>query len=267
VLISLFLAVFTYLLTLTPTIKIAERPWGTAPFRWVYFHVPGASAFRAPGRWSLAFALPLALLVALGASALADRLGRWRRAVLTALLAAMIELNVFPLPWARIPPTPPACGWLAAQPDDFAVLELPLAAGASGAQAMFWAANTHWKRLVNGRGGFPLAMTNEIVATMRPVFDPSGFAQIVRPSDRPVALRCGPSGAAAANGAPPGRTTPRFSPRRAVRFGQRLRAHGHPGHGIDFRRHFSSDFSSDFARTHPTAEVAVRFEGDDPDVK
>src|SRR5262249_9428919 len=82
VLVTLFLTVLTYLLTLAPTLKIADRAWGTAPFRWLYVDTPGATAFRAPGRWSLAFALPLALLVALAASALADRLPRWRSAVL-----------------------------------------------------------------------------------------------------------------------------------------------------------------------------------------
>jgi hypothetical protein len=79
-------------------------------------------------RWSLPFALPLALLVALGASELADRLHRWRNVALGALLMAMVvELNVFPLPWSSLRPTPPVSPGLTTQPEDFALLELPMA--------------------------------------------------------------------------------------------------------------------------------------------
>jgi hypothetical protein len=262
VLVALFLAVLAYLLTLAPTIKIAEHGWGTAPFRWIYFHIPGASAFRAPGRWSLAFALPLALLVALGANALAERLDRRRGAVLATLLVAMIvELNVFPLPWTRIQPIPPVYPWLAAQPDDFAVLELPLAEGGWDAQAMFWAANTHWKRLVNGGGGFPLDTTNEIVTTLRPVFDPDGFVQAIR---RVVPLRYVVVHSDGARLAERLRAAAPLGLRLTRQFGTDdvYELTGTPDTGIDLRRHFSSDFG----RTHPKAEFAVRFDGDDRDV-
>ncbi len=262
VLVALFLAVLAYLLTLAPTIKIAEHPWGTAPFRWVYFHIPGASAFRAPGRWSLAFALPLGLLVAFGASALADRFSLRRGVVLGALLAAMVvELNVFPLPWTHLPPVPPVYPWLGTQPGDFAVLELPMAEGAVDDWAMFWAANTDWKLLVNGGGGFPLATAKEIVGATRPIFDPAGFAHAVRQIVplRYIVVHPDPTHLA-----------------------ERLREERLPGFrlvgqlgpddiyeltvtpetGIDLRRHFSSSF----VRAHATAEFVLHFDGDDPDV-
>jgi hypothetical protein len=262
VLVALFLTVLTYLLTLAPTIKIAGRPWGTAPFRWVYFNVPGASAFRAPGRWSLAFALPLALLVTLGANTLSDRLHRWRGVVLGALLTAMVvELNVFPLPWIHLGPTPPVYPWLAAQPGDFAVLELPMAEAGVDAWAMFWAANTHWKRLVNGGGGFPLATANEIVETTRPVFNPREFLQAIQQVVplRYVVIHSDKS-----------HLTERLEgePLPSLRLVGRFAADdvyeltGTPDTSIDLRRHFSLNF----VRAHPTAEFALRFEGDDPDV-
>jgi hypothetical protein len=263
VLVALFLAVFTYLLTLAPTIRIAQQPWGwgTAVFRWVYLYVPGGSAFRAPGRWSLAFALPLALLVALGANALGDRLHRRRGVILATLLGiTIVELSVFPLPWTLMKPTPPVYTWLAAQPGDFAVLELPLDGGVD-AWAMFWAANTHWKRMVNGGGGFPLATDNEIAATLRPVFDPREFVRAVRQIIplRYVVVHPDQS-----------RLVERF--REETLAGLRLVGRfgtddvyellATPETGIDFQRHFSSSF----VRAHPTAEFALRFEGDDPDV-
>ena len=261
VLVALFLTVLCYLLTLAPTIRIAERAWGTAPFYWVYHNVPGTSAFRAPGRWSLAFALPLALLVTLGATALGDRLHRWRGVVLVTLLAAtIVELNVFPLPWTQLEPIPPVHRWLAAQPGDFAVLELPLDGGVDS-WAMFWAANSHWKRLVNGGGGFPLPTTNEIADTLRPVFDPQRFAQAVReivplryvvihPDQSRLAERI--------------RERSLLGFRHVGRFGPDdvYELSGTPDTGIDLRRHFSLSF----ARTRPNAEFALRFEGDDPEV-
>src|SRR5262249_12092106 len=239
-----------------------DHSWGTAPFRWLYVDTPGAAAFRAPGRWSLAFALPLALLVALGALVIDDRLHRSRRAVLSALLIIMVlELNVFPLPWTHVPPIPPIYPWLAAQPGDFAVLELPIADQGTDAWAMFWAASTHWPTLVNGGGGFVLATVAEIVAEMRPVLNPEGLARVVREI---VPLRyvvVHPDKSHLAE-----RLRERPPP------GFRLVGHvgqddmdelaNMPDTGLRIRR----DFSSKFAQAHPTAELVLRFEGDDPDV-
>lgn len=171
-----------------------------------------------------------------------------------------MELNVFPLPWTHLRPTPPVYPWLAAQPGDFAVLELPLEGGVDS-WAMFWAANTHWKRLVNGGGGFPLATANEIVETMRPVLDPRGFVQAIR---QIVPLRYVVIHPDKSNLAERFRGEPLPGLRLVGRLGPDdvYELTGTPDTGIHLRRHFSSDF----ARAHPTAEFALRFEGDDPDV-
>jgi hypothetical protein len=262
VLIALFLTVLTYLLTLAPTLKIAEQPWGTAPFLWLHGHVPGAAAFRAPGRWSLAFALPLALLAALGLSALGDHFPRWRTAVLGVLLAAVVvELNVFPLPLSHLPPTPPIYAWLAAQPGDYAVLELPIAEDSVDAWAMFWDASTHWPMLVNGGGGFVLATVAELHAAMRPVLDPQAFAEAARqivPLRYVVVHPDGQHLAEQFRHAPP----PGFHFVRQVGHDDVYELTSVPDTGVDIQR----DFSSAFARAHPTAEFTLRFEGSDPDV-
>src|SRR5262249_46981488 len=86
-----FLTVLMYLLTRAPTIKIADQGWGTAPFAWVFRYAPGGSAFRAPGRWSLVFVVPLALLAGAGAASVAGALrGAAARAVPIALLAGVM---------------------------------------------------------------------------------------------------------------------------------------------------------------------------------
>ena len=140
-----------YLLTLTPTLTVHGRPRGTALFHWVYTYVPGAAAFRAPGRWVLVFVLPLALVASVALGALTDRLPRRARAAAATivLLIVMLECLPLPIPWQRRPPVPPADRWVAQQPGDFAVAALPANDARHAAWAMLWA-TTHWKRLVNG---------------------------------------------------------------------------------------------------------------------
>src|SRR5262249_27623594 len=61
-LVLLLLVLLTYLLCLAPTLLVDGQSYGVTLFRWVYLYLPGGSAFRAPGRWSLVFVLPFALL-------------------------------------------------------------------------------------------------------------------------------------------------------------------------------------------------------------
>ena len=102
-LVLLFLALLTYLLCLAPTLLVNGQAWGVTLFRWVYLYLPGGGAFRAPGRWSLVFVLPLALLVGLGARAVTERLPRpWSRLVPVVLLTILLaELSLVSLPWHR----------------------------------------------------------------------------------------------------------------------------------------------------------------------
>jgi hypothetical protein len=262
VLVTAFLTVVTYLLTLAPTVKIVDHAWGTAPFRWLYLYFPGAAAFRAPGRWGLAFALPLGLLAALGAKVLEERLPRGRRVVLGAALAAvLLELNVYPLPWARLPPIPPVYAWLGARPGDYAVLEMPIAAPGVDAWAMFWAANSHWPTLVNGGGGFVLATTAEIVAELRPTLNPDGLARAVR---QIVPLRYVVVHPDPARLAERLRESPPPGFRLLGQVGQDdvYELTAGPDTGVRVRR----DFASRFVRAHPTAEFTLRFDGADADV-
>jgi hypothetical protein len=264
-----FLGLLGYSLTLSPTLRILGTPWGDTLFRWVHDHVPGGAAFRAPGRWSLVFVLPLALLVALGGRAVADRLGgrRATAALLLLLLAALAEYTVYPLPWSRLPPEPPVYRWLAGQPGDFAILELPLAHGDVDAWAMFWGTR-HWRYLVNGGGGFPLATWNEIVAASSSSrFDPAAWASairsiyplrylIVHPDRMPQERRPGWDLIRASP--PPGiRAVGQFGPDHHV-----YEVAGTPESGRDLRRHFSSGL----ARHRRRVEYALRLAGEDPEV-
>ena len=98
----------TYLLCLAPTLMVKGEPWGVTLFRWVYLYLPGGSAFRAPGRWSLVFVLPSgsspAWESARSRSACRGGGVGWLRPPCWRLLLA--ELSLVPLPWHRFAPTP-----------------------------------------------------------------------------------------------------------------------------------------------------------------
>ena len=169
----LFLSVFTFLTTLSPNLPIGERRWGTGLFEWIHEFVPGASAFRAPGRWSLAFALPLALLAALGLRVIQDALRPTRATALSLVLVGgvLVESNVAPLRWDRLGSPPPVYDWLARQPGDSAVVELPIRE-VDNAWAMFWGLR-HGKRVVNGHGGFDRPIMEEIAQASDPFHLPA----------------------------------------------------------------------------------------------
>jgi hypothetical protein len=267
-LVLLFLSLLTYLLCLAPTLILYRAPWGVTLFHWVYLYLPGGSAFRAPGRWSLVFVLPFALLAGLGARAVAERLPRrWSQLAPAALLGVMlVELSLVPLPWHLFPPRPAVYDWLRDEPGDFAILQLPIHEKGADAWAMLWA-TYHGKRLVNGHGGFALPNWEELVAAAD-ARDPERLASAIRAIypvryvvvHRDLGL---------------GRTWhPMWELMRAGLIPSLALAHVFgtdevyrvtptPETGALIRRHFSSDF----IRRHPHAAYTVRLAGADPEVR
>jgi hypothetical protein len=254
-----------YLLTLTPTLTVRGRPRGVALFHWVYTYVPGAAAFRAPGRWALVYALPLALVAGVALAALTARLPRRARAAVRALvlLIVMLECLPLPIPWQRRPPVPPAHRWLAQQPGDFAVAVLPATDSRHAAWAMLWA-TTHWKRLVNGAFVFvpPTVHTlaaqesdgTALVSTLRSIY-PLRYALVDR------------SALSAAEAAAWTRID--HDPRGGITFVGRFGrddvfgVEGTPQEAPVVRRWFSTDYVG----RHPRAEYALGLTGADPDTR
>ena len=267
-LVLLFLALFTYMLCLAPTLIVNGQPWGVTLFRWVYLYLPGGGAFRAPGRWSLVFALPLALLAALGARAVAERLPRpVGRLVPMLLLAALAgELVLVPLPWQRPPAVPAVYEWLRSEPGDFAILQLPIHEKAADAWAMLWAID-HGKRVVNGHGGFALADWEDLVRAAE-LRDPDRLASAIRAiypvryvvvhRDLGLGRIWQPARELLHEGRVPGLAFVRaFEPDEVYQVAPT------PDTGAVVRRHFSSDF----VRQHPQVTYLARFAGADPEVR
>lgn len=250
---------------LAPYLTVLNRPRGTALFHLVYTYVPGAAAFRAPGRWALVLVLPLALLAAIGLAAMIDRLPRWARGLVPAgvLAAVLIELLPHPIPWQERPPVPPAHRWLAGQPGDFAVAALPARDGRHAAWTMLWA-TTHWKRLVNGAFVF-VPPTVQVLADEEDPVDADALVatlQSIYPLRYVILNR------------------PLLSPAETAAW---ERIHHDPGRGIAFVGRFGEDdlyavagapqqgavlrrwFSADFVRRHPRAEYVLTLAGAEPE--
>jgi interleukin-like EMT inducer protein len=256
-----------YLLTLTPTLTVRGRSRGVALFHWVYEYVPGAAAFRAPGRWVLVFVLPLALIIAIALAALTERLPRRARLAAAGgvLLIVMLECLPLPIPWQRRPPLPAAHRWLAGQPGDFAVAVLPATDSRHAAWAMLWA-TTHWKRLVNGAFVFvPPAV--QTLADEEDAADAAALAATLR-SIYPLRYALVDwSGLSAAEAAAWTRLDrdPRDGITFVGRFGRDdvFEVEGTPQEAPVLRRWFSADF----VRRHPRAEYSLELSGADPDAR
>jgi Interleukin-like EMT inducer len=259
----LFLSVSTFLTTLSPNLPIGERRWGTGLFEWIYEFVPGASAFRAPGRWSLAFALPLALLAALGLRVIQDAMRPARATALSLVLVAgvLIEYNVAPLPWDRLGAPPPVYDWLARQPGDSAVVELPIREVDNG-WAMFWGLR-HGKRVVNGHGGFDRPLMEEIARASDPFRLPALLTALraIFPL-RYVVVHVSELGGAARDWGEPLRSPPPgFRLVRRFDGDDVYLLDGTPETGVDLHRRFPTDL----LRSRPLA-YRLRLAGEDPDV-
>jgi hypothetical protein len=265
----LFLALLSYSLCLAPTLLVNGQPWGVTLFRWVYLYLPGGSAFRAPGRWSMVFVLPLALLAGLGARAVAERLTRpWSRFAPACLLAVvLIELAPVPLPWHRYQRIPAVYEWLRSEPGDFAILQLPIHEKGADAWAMLWAIH-HGKRVVNGHGGFALPDWVDLV-TAAEARDPDRLATAIR-TIYPVRYVMVHRGLGLGRTWRPmwelmheGRVPALSLVRIDGSDDETYAVAPTPETGAVVRRHFSSDF----ARRHPEATYTVRLTGNAPELR
>lgn len=120
--------------------------------------VPGIRLIRVPSRFLLPGLLALAMLAAYGAAALSERLSRRSLVAVMSIAASVfaIEASFAPLSTAVVSGGPdPVNAWLARQPGDFAVLEVPVRVDNLTAhsrqlrQSVF-----HFKKLLVGYSGW-----------------------------------------------------------------------------------------------------------------
>ncbi|MFN8602865.1 MAG: hypothetical protein U0842_20560 [Candidatus Binatia bacterium] len=172
-------------------------PGGTTvptPYLLLYRIVPGFSAIRGPRRF---FILVLAALSAL----LAHAFVRWTRALPPAARGALALVLVLGCAVAAAPhpspvlranvgaDTPPVYRWLAQQPGDGAVLEIPgsaidgdLVGNLRNAEYML-ASTTHWRPILNGFSGYEPPSSSFLTAAIRRLPDPRALDALVKSVD------------------------------------------------------------------------------------
>lgn len=156
------LGILAGLFSLGPLYRTAEGGRGLWPYLCLYRELPGFDGLRVPARFAILVVLAVAVLAAFGVARLPGRVRHqaWGRGISGVLAAAiLIEFVTVLGPLTPVPAeTPEVYQWLAGQPGDFAIVELPFPSPTQAhyeARRLYYS-TVHWKRLVNGYSGhFP----------------------------------------------------------------------------------------------------------------
>lgn len=126
---------FLILAPLLILLSLGPYRWGlTLPYYYLYKFFPLMEIIRVPARIGILVVLVFAILAGYGFKTLARRLSKVSGNLLFALGLVLVVAESWHLPlnYVKIPTAaeiPPVYHWLAAQPGDFAILELPLRSG------------------------------------------------------------------------------------------------------------------------------------------
>lgn len=159
------------------------------PYSLLYRYVPGFDSLRVANRVHVVGTLALALLAAFGVAAAQARWRRWGRVLAVAApLVALAESWMAPIALVPLPAggtVPLVYRWLARQPGDFAILELPLPASYDDLPRVecprVYFSTHHWKRLVNGYSGHLSPLYEELFGAWMKT---PTFATVLRVLDR-----------------------------------------------------------------------------------
>jgi hypothetical protein len=152
------------LLSMGPSLRMEVTGQGIpGPYGMAVATIPGFDALRVPVRACVPAFLGIAVLAGLGTHAMLERA---RTRSVHAACVALLTLVTVAECWREPLHVAEATGaagrsdvhrWLAAQPGDFAIVELPLGDLAQDAEYMVHS-SMHWKRLVNGHSGFRITL-------------------------------------------------------------------------------------------------------------
>ena len=143
----------------------------------LYSWLPPIRMVRAPSRFSLVGLIGLAVLAAAGIGWILERLRHRRRTALTWALVSVVCLLHLVETWKpvgvpselRYTPPPAVYGWLASQPGNFGVVELPTDPEQNTTALVY--STFHWKPLVNGyHGSFVSGYHHRLLFEVLPEF-------------------------------------------------------------------------------------------------
>jgi hypothetical protein len=156
----LLIVILAVLLSMGPKLVIFGERTIRGPYYLLFRFVPGINGLRVVGRFAVLAVLALSVLAAYG---FADFERRWagrpyvRWALAAALFVGMvieslsIPIRTIPVPTGR--QIPPVYHWLAEQPGECAIAEIPMGDIWDDIRYVY-CSTVHWKNLVNGYGSF-----------------------------------------------------------------------------------------------------------------
>ena len=155
------MALAAAIVALGPEVRLLGHTLFPSPLGPLRRLLPPLQSVRVFSRAGIFIALGLTQLAAFALGRFAKR----PRLVAVIAAAALLETLIIPIPmpaWAQVidtgKPPPPVYPWLAAQPGEIAVVELPIVKGdlsrpAYDESVYMVRSALHWKRLVNGNAG------------------------------------------------------------------------------------------------------------------
>jgi hypothetical protein len=146
----------------------------------VYTYIPLLNTYRTPNRFAILLLLALVVLASIALTWLFEKVAKLKphyrlnfALAVIIMLAAFLESTVYPFPLPTTPvPNPAIYRQIADEPDDFLVLELPLAP----LSLPMYYQTQHQKRLI---GGYPLRPTNRMSLS----FDQTPYLTLFNPAE------------------------------------------------------------------------------------
>lgn len=175
----LYVALFVVALVLSfgPSFEWFGKTF-SLPYAWLYEYFPGFKSMRVPARFGVLASFALTVCAAYGVSDLNDYLKTLRRFTTFARFSilgilggiVLLEYASLPKPLIYYPATmaaiPQEYQWLAQQPEDVKIVELPGISARANFEYMYYS-SFHWKRLLNGRSAFIPNGVTQILAELQ----------------------------------------------------------------------------------------------------
>jgi len=193
----LWVAAVAFVFSLGPWLHIC---WHRLPVPLPYmaaYYLPGFGALRVPSRFAYVVEMGMAILAAYGMMRVSERIrSRSRKVIWVFAVPALViaEFYSSPIPYHEVKSgdtVPRVYRWLAKQPDDFAIAEIPQLPSLIvlprekwgdgdplGFKYMYYS-TYHWKNIINGRSGF-LPHTSRHVIKSLAAFPSSATVNILR---------------------------------------------------------------------------------------
>jgi hypothetical protein len=174
---------FYALLTVAMAWLSAGPPIGVWP---AIYWLPGLNFIRVPSRFTLLALLGLAVLAGFGFERLTAALSHRTRAVLGAIVCALLVIEFAVIPLGTMPyrvDIPAVDRWLDAQQKPFSVAEVPVSnpheGGEERRQTLFMLHSTaHWQKTVHGYSGLRPPLHSELYAQLRSFPDDASVARL-----------------------------------------------------------------------------------------